>query len=268
MKSKHEEILKIYKSKLKYFNYSQHTINIYSHYVEKFLNKINKYPQHLVSFDFQNYLNDFTFTSISQQNQIINAIKFLYEKILDKKYDKVDFQRPRKEKHLPQVIDKEFLLERINKIENLKHKAIISLAYSVGLRVSEVINLKISDIDSKRMVITIRQAKGRKDRIVPLTQNILELFRDYYLEFKPKEYLFNGQFDSKYSTTSCNQLVKKYLGKDYHFHLLRHSCFTNLTEQGTDIRVIQKLAGHNSCKTTEIYTHVSKNVLNKLPLAI
>jgi site-specific recombinase XerD len=264
----YDEFLKILIQKLKYFNYSNRTIEMYSHYVEKFLIKTNKYPQHLVSNDFQNYLNNYKFTSISQQNQIINSIKFLYEKVLNKKYSKVSFQRPRKEKHLPQVIDREFLLSKISKIENLKHKAIISLGYSVGLRVSEVINLKISDIDSNRMIIIIRQAKGRKDRIVPLTQNILELLRLYYLEFKPKIYLFNGQNSEKYSSASCNQIVKKYLGEEYHFHLLRHSCFTNLTEQGIDLRVIQKLAGHTSCKTTEIYTHVSKNILQKLPLAL
>jgi len=187
----YDEFLKILIQKLKYFNYSNRTIEMYSHYVEKFLIKTNKYPQHLVSNDFQNYLNNYKFTSISQQNQIINSIKFLYEKVLNKKYSKVSFQRPRKEKHLPQVIYREFLLSKISKIENLKHKAIISLGYSVGLRVSEVINLKISDIDSNRMIIIIRQAKGRKDRIVPLTQNILELLRLYYLEFKPKIYLFN-----------------------------------------------------------------------------
>jgi len=142
------------------------------------------------------------------------------------------------------------------------------LAYSVGLRVSEVINLKICDIDSKRMVININQAKGRKDRVVPLTENMLNLLRYYYIQYKPKEYLFNGQFDLKYSSTSCNQIVKKYLGEDYHFHLLRHSCFTNLTGQNEDIRTIQKLAGHSSSKTTEIYCQVSKNTLKNLPLAI
>jgi site-specific recombinase XerD len=230
---------------------------------------VDKYPQHLVSNDFQNYLNKYHFTSISQQNQIINAIKFLYEKVLDKKYDKINFQRPRKEKHLPQIIDRDFLLDKINQIQNLKHKAIISLAYSVGLRVSEVINLKIEDIDSKRMLINIRQAKGKKDRIVPLSRNILEILRKYYVRFKPKIYLFNGQNNSlQYSSESCNKLVKHYIGKEYHFHLLRHSCFTALLEQGTDLRVIQKIAGHSSSKTTEIYTHVSTNLLNKVLLPI
>ena len=268
MNSKHDEILRIYIQKLKYFNYCKRTIEIYSHYTEKFILKVDKYPQHLVSSDFQIYLNTYKFSSISQQNQIINAIKFLYEKVLNRKYDKVSFERPRKEKHLPQIIDNTYLLDRINSIQNLKHKAILSLAYSVGLRVSEVINLKIEDIDSKRMIITIRQAKGRKDRIVPLSQNILTLFREYYKAFKPKEYLFNGQFDVKYSPESCNKLVKQYLGIKYHFHLLRHSFATQLLENGTDLRYIQSILGHSSSKTTEIYTHVSTAKLQNIQLPI
>jgi integrase/recombinase XerD len=268
MNAKHDEILNIYQQKLKYFNYSERTIQIYTHYVDKFLTSIDKYYQHLVSADFQSYLDKYNFSSIAQQNQIINAIKFLYEKVLNKKYDKVNFERPRKESHLPQIIDKEYLLLKINGIENLKHRSILSIAYSVGLRVSEVVNLKITDIDSKRMIITIHQAKGRKDRMVPLSRNVLLLLREYYRVFKPTEYLFNGQFDVKYSTTSCNQLVKHYLGKQYHFHLLRHSSATSLLESGVDLRYIQNILGHKSSKTTEIYTHVSTNYLSKINLPI
>jgi site-specific recombinase XerD len=264
-----KKIIKICEQKLIFLNYSKKTIDIYIHYIKKFVKCIeDKQIIHLSSKDFQKYLNNFNFTSVSQQNQIINAIRFLYKYGLNKKYNKVSFQRPRKEKILPQIINKNFIIEKINNIKNLKHKAILSLGYSVGLRVSEVINLKISDIDSKRMIILIRQSKGRKDRIVPLTENLLLLLREYYKKYKPKEYLFNGQNKLQYSSTSCNKIIKKYLGNQYHFHLLRHSCFTNLTEQGVDIHAIQKLAGHKSTKTTEIYTQVSTNVLHKLPLAI
>lgn len=268
MKLKYSNLLEQYKNKLIYLNYSKRTIEMYYFYSLKFLETVNKYSQHLTSEDFQTYLNNYKFTSTSQQNQIINAIKFLYEKILNKKYSKVNFERPRSERKLPHIIEKEFLLNQISKIENLKHKSIISLGYSVGLRVSEVINLKIEDIDSKRMIINIKNGKGKKDRIVPLSQNILELLRNYFKKFKPTEYLFNGQNSLQYSTTSCNQIVKKYLGNNYHFHLLRHSCFTSLLENNTDLRIIQKLAGHNSSKTTEIYTHVSTNLLNKINLPI
>lgn len=262
------EIYRIAEQKMKYFNYSSRTIEVYLYYIQKFIESIGKYPERITSSDFQKYLFNYKFTSTSQQNQIINAIKFLYEKVLNRKYDKIDFKRPRSEKKLPQVIDKSFLLNRINKIENLKHKAIITLAYSVGLRVSEVINLKITDIDSARMIITIRQAKGRKDRILSLSENVLVLLRKYYRQYKPEEYLFNGQFDLQYSATSCNQLVKNYLGNQYHFHLLRHSCFTSLLESGTDLRIIQKIAGHAKSSTTEIYTHVSNQLLSKVALPV
>ena len=265
---KNERIYKICEQKLYYLNYSKRTVSIYLHYIEKFLNSIDVNIQRINSKDFQSYLNNYNFTSVSQQNQVINAIRFLYKFGLDKKYDKVSFKRPRKEKKLPKVIDNDFILEKISKIENLKHKAILSITYSVGLRVSEVINLKIEDIDSKRMVIHIKNAKGKKDRIVPLSENILTLLRNYFKEYRPKEYLFNGQNSLQYSSTSCNKIVKKYLGKECHMHILRHSCFTHLLESGVDLRIIQEIAGHSSSKTTEIYTHVSKKLLNKVILPI
>jgi integrase/recombinase XerD len=265
---KNERIYKICEQKLYYLNYSKRTISIYLHYIEKFLNSIDVNIQRINSNDFQSYLDNYNFTSVSQQNQIINAIRFLYKYGLNKKYNKVSFKRPRKEKKLPTVIDTNFILEKLSKIENLKHKAILSIAYSVGLRVSEVINLKIEDIDSNRMVIHIKNAKGRKDRIVPLSDNILTLLRKYYKKYQPVEYLFNGQNSLQYSSNSCNKIVKRYIGTEYHMHILRHSCFTHLLESGVDLRIIQEIAGHNSSKTTEIYTHVSKKLLNKVLLPI
>jgi site-specific recombinase XerD len=253
---------------LNFKNYSGNSIKIYLHYCGLFLSSFDKDVYHISQSEAINWLLKYNYRSTSQQNQIISSVKFIYKFIVRCELSKFTIERPRKEKHLPRVIEKQHILNSIDKIENLKHKSIISLAFSVGLRVSEVVNLKIKDIDSDRMIININQAKGRKDRIVPLTLTVLTLLRKYYKEYKPKEYLFNGQFSNKYSSTSCNEIVKKYLGKSYHFHLLRHSCFTNLTESGVDIRIIQKLAGHSSCKTTEIYTHVSNNILHKLPLAI
>ena len=264
MNTNKDTILKICKQKFKYLNYAENTAENYLPYIEKFLDSVDKPFQHLVSKDFQNYLNNYKFTSISQQNQVINAIRFLYKFVLDKKYDKVSFKRPKAERKLPQVIDKDFLVKQINQIQNLKHKSIIMLAYSTGMRVSEICNLLIADIDSKRMIITIRQGKGRKDRIVPLSENVLKVLRQYFVEYRPEKYLFNGQFGLKYSHRSCNEIVKKYIGKDYHFHNLRHSNATALLESGTDLRVIQKLLGHSSSKTSEIYTHVSTNVISKV----
>ena len=268
MNKKGKSTLKICEKKLKVLNYSNRTIEIYLHYIDKFLQSQDKSCLHLNSKDFQNYINNYKFSSISQQNQIISAIKFLYERVLNKKYNKVFFERPRKEKHLPQIIDSEKLLISISKIKNLKHKSIISLAYSVGLRVSEIINLKIKDIDSKRMIINIIQSKGKKDRVVPLSKNLLKLLRKYYVQYKPDTYLFNGQNNIKYSSTSCNKIVKKYIGKTYSMHSLRHSTATYLLESGVDLRIIQKILGHKSNKTTEIYTHVSNNLLNKINLPI
>lgn len=265
-----QKIIKICEQKFIFLNYAENTKNIYLFYIEQFVESIgDKQIIHINSSDFQNYLNTYPFTSRSQQNQVISSIKFLYEKVLNKVYDKVSFDRPRSEKRLPQVIDKEFLLDKINEIENLKHKTIISLAYSTGMRISEVLNLKITNIDSKRMIINILNSKFNKDRIVPLSQKILDLLRKYFIEYKPKEQLFNGQNNSlKYSKSSCNQIVKKYIGEHYHFHLLRHSFATALLESGVDLRIIQKLLGHSSVKTTEIYTHVSTNLLNNIPLPI
>ena len=118
------------------------------------------------------------------------------------------------------------------------------------------------------MIIHIKNAKGRKDRIVPLSQNILDLLRVYYKEYRPVEYLFNGQNKLQYTSTSCNQIVKNYLGEKCHIHQLRHSCATNLLENGTDLKLIQKILGHSSVKTTEIYTHVSNQMLSKVNLPI
>lgn len=263
-----ENILNEYSNKIKYFNYSKRTNEIYTHYFKKFLIERNKYPTHLTSEDFKQYLLNYKFTSLSQQNQIINALKFGYEKVLNKRYNKIDFQRPRNEKKLPKIIEKTLSLIIYKSITNLKHKCIIGLGLGFGLRVSEVINLKSEHINSNRMIINILNAKGKKDRIIPLSEDFLKELRKYYKEYKPKEYLFNGQNNIQYSTISCNQIVKKYFGSKYHFHNLRHSFATHLLESGVDIEIISKLLGHNSIKTTQIYLHISLDHLKTLPLSL
>jgi len=264
-----QKIVKICEQKFIYLNYSERTKDIYTHYIKQFITWCgDKRIIHLNSKDFQLYLNNYNFTSISKQNQVINAIRFLYKFGLNKKYDKVSFKRPKKEKKLPKVIDGELIKDKLSKIENLKHKAILTLTYSVGLRVSEVVNLKIEDIDSIRMLIYIKNAKGRKDRVVPLSNYVLQLLRYYWKEYRPKTYLFNGQNYDQYSVGSCQKIYKKYIDNNSSIHTLRHSSFTNLLESGTDLRIIQKIAGHSSSKTTEIYTHVSNKMLNKVNLPI
>ena len=258
----------ISKQKLKYYNYSERTISNYISYIDKFLVSTNVPPTRLTSDDFQKYLNGYKFTSVSQQNQVINAIRFLYKEVLGKKYDKVSFKRPRSEKKLPKVIDSELIKSKLSEIENIKHKAILTLTFSVGLRVSEVVNLRIEDIDSKRMLIHIKNAKGRKDRIVPLSQTVLDLLRLYYKEYKPTNYLFNGRNSEQYSIGSCQKIYKKYIDNESSIHTLRHSSATALLENGTDIRIIQSILGHSNVKTTEIYTHVSNQILSKINLVI
>jgi integrase/recombinase XerD len=254
--------------KLKYLNYSDRTIKSYLFYIKQFLDNTKISPTRLTSNDFQSYLDTYNFTSVSQQNQVINAIRFLYKFGLNKKYDKVSFKRPKSEKKLPRVIDGEFIKSQLSKIENLKHRSILTLTYSVGLRVSEVTNLKIEDIDSKRMIIHIKNAKGKKDRIVPLSKNVLELLREYWKEYKPNVYLFNGQSSLKYSIGSCQRIYKKYIDQNTSIHTLRHSSATGLLENGTDLKIIQKILGHTNVKTTEIYTHVSNQLLSKVNLPI
>lgn len=268
MNEKGMATLKKCKQKLSYLNYSDNTVKIYIHYINEFLQLQTKSTAHLNADDFQSYLDNYNFTSISKQNQVINAIRFLYKEVLKRKYDKVSFKRPKKQKTLPRVIDQGVIKSKIEAIKNIKHKALLALTFSVGLRVSEVLNLKITDIDSNRMIIHIKNAKGRKDRIVPLSPNILLILRNYYKNYHPVEYLFNGQFGNKYSRTSCNNIFKKYIDNTGHFHLLRHSALTSMLENGTDLRIIQKIAGHNSSKTTEIYTHVSTSILQNAKLAM
>ena len=261
--------VEMYSEDLKLKNYSSNTIENYKSQVAAFLkyfNDVATKPSEISEQQIKKWL--LLSNSINGRKHRISAVKLFY-KLTGKQPLKFKYiEYPKSEKKLPKIIEKEFLLDRISKIENKKHKAIIMLAYSTGMRVSEVCNLKITDIDSKRMIITIRQSKGRKDRIVALSEKVLQTLRAYYIEYRPTEYVFNGQFGGPYSSRSCNAIVKQYLGKEYHFHLLRHSNATALLEAGTDIRIIQKHLGHSSSKTTEIYTHVSTNILQKMALPI
>ena len=176
-------------------------------------------------------------------------------------------ERPRRKYKLPNVLSKEEVKLILNAHSNIKHKTMLSLIYSCGLRRSELLNLKPTDIDSKRNIVIIKQAKGKKDRIVPLSQKILIMLRDYYTTYKPKTWLFEGQNENeKYDERSLSNvlkqaLVKANITKPVSLHWLRHSYATHLLESGTDLRYIQELLGHRSSRTTEIYTHVStKNI--------
>lgn len=199
--------------------------------------------------------------SENQVHNRINAIKFYFEKVLKQPQIVIEIPRPKKPSLLPKVIHIDDVAKMINETSNLKHKTILMLAYGMGLRVSEIVNLAITDIDSKNMQVHIRAAKGKKDRYANLPKAILPILRAYYVEYKPKKYLLEGQFSEKYSTRSAQLVFKQSLlrakiNKDVSIHSLRHSFATHLLEQGTDISYIQKLLGHNDIRTTLIYAQV------------
>jgi site-specific recombinase XerD len=254
--------------KMKSRNWSQATIKNYTSQIRIFLAqfKDRDRARNITADEIEKYMLEKV--NINTRKHCRCAINAFYKMCVNQPNKLRFIPYPKKERNLPKVINREFLVARIHEIQNLKHKAIIALAYSVGLRVSEVINLKIEDIDSTQMIIMIRQAKGKKDRLVPMSEFVLKTLREYYLDYKPKIYLFNGQFINQYSSKSCNEIVKKYLGSQYHFHLLRHSGLTAMMENGVDIRVIQGVAGHSSVKTTQIYTHLSTQLLNQVKTAI
>lgn len=178
---------------------------------------------------------------------------------------------PKAEKKLPIILSIEEIQKMFDVCENKKHKVILSLLYSCGLRVSELLNLKWNHIDRNRMIINIISGKGKKDRQVMLDCKLIPLLIDYWREYKSKEYVLNGQFDIQYSQQSVLQVVKQLAkkagidNKRVYTHLLRHCSFTHLVENGTDINLIQRLAGHSSVKTTGLYLHISHNHISKIP---
>lgn len=267
------ELMLNYQEKLQVLRYSQNTIKTYKQMFQSFLEYFPDKSTDNINKDdilkYQKYLVKEKKVSESYQNQSINAIKFYYEKVLNKKTEYYELERPRRSHKLPVVLSQEEIGEIFSKVENLKHKCILFTIYSAGLRISELINLKISDIDSDRGLINIRGAKGKKDRQTLLSEALLILLRDYYKEYKPKEWLFEGQKGGQYSVRSIQNILKRAsekagILKDVSPHILRHSFATHLLEQGTDLRYIQSLLGHNSSKTTEIYTHVSNQSLKKI----
>jgi len=253
--------------------YSQSTIITYTNYFLQFMDyhhnqdlntitppQINAYILKLI---------EYKKISTSQQNQRINAIKFYYEKVLGRKREYFQLSRPRKESTLPTILT----LEEVEKIfqltKNQKHKCILMTIYSGGLRRSELINLKVEDIDSQRMLIKVCAAKGKKDRFTLLSEKLVIELRKYYMEYYPKKWLFEGQKGGQYSATSIEKVFREavkraHIRKHVTPHSLRHSFATHLLEQGTNLRYIQELLGHASTKTTEVYTHVASHALMKI----
>ncbi|MCZ8331227.1 MAG: site-specific integrase [Flavobacterium sp.] len=265
------EAIEKFKQYLRSKRYSESTITTYSEALKSFFTFFNSKSINLITNeDIICYNNDYVLKnklSASYQNQVVNAVKLYFKTIKDTMIEVEKIHRPKRAKVLPNVLSKEEVKKILDAHSNLKHKAMLSMIYSCGLRRSELLNLKFSDIDSKRNIVIIRQSKGKKDRITPLSAKILDLLRRYYKEYSPKTYLFEGQEkNTQYSARSLEEVLKKSvklasINKPVTLHWLRHSYATHLLESGTDLRYIQELLGHNSSKTTEIYTHVStKNI--------
>lgn len=264
--------------KLKQKNYAESTQQTYLHFINDYLTFCYKRGLN-VEEDASKYLvylidNNY---AISTQNQAINAIKFYLEHILGKERSYIEIDRPFKPNYLPTVLSLKEVKTILGNTKNLKHKSILSTLYGCGLRISEVLNLTLKDIDSARNCVVVKHGKGKKDRYVPLPNELLELLRIYYKKYRPMYYLFEGKsLNSKkdgavrYSTSSIRAILKRAVAKSKIIknvtpHTLRHSYATHLYEYGVSLRSIQVLLGHNSSKTTEIYTHVSNTHISNTP---
>ena len=269
----HHLALKAYIEFMKLKNLSTNTISNYKNWFLIFLNyfpdrKPSEITKHEIM-DMMTHMRNSSKWSATKQNQMINAIKFFYEQLLKRPRELYDLPRAKKPFQLPTVFSEAEVLSIINATENLKHKTILCMAYAGGLRISELINLKIHDIDRERMVINIRQAKGKKDRIVMLSEKLLIMLREYYSKYLPKVWLFEGASGEEYSERSISKIfqqckTKANITKKGGIHSFRHSFATHLYEGGTDLLSIKELLGHSNLRTTMTYTHVSKKHIGKI----
>ncbi|CEG14019.1 Phage integrase family protein (fragment) [groundwater metagenome] len=252
--------------------YSPKTIKTYLYYNEDFLRFAKRNSTEVTNEDIKNYLfylAEKKWESASSLNIAINALKFYYGDVLNRGFV-YDIMRPKKDNKLPVVLSKEEVSKILSSVPNIKHRALLMLAYSAGLRVSEVVKLRVEDIDAQRKLIHIRSAKGRKDRYTLLSEVTLKTLHLYRDEFKPNEWLFPGAEKGRHISIRTAQAIFEHANeragivKDVTIHSLRHSFATHLLESGTDLRYIQELLGHQSSKTTEIYTHVSSRSLSKI----
>ena len=258
--------LEHFKNYLKSQRYSPNTIKTYTDALGVFFQfHSNKAPEQLEIEDIIHFNTGYILRknlSASYQNQVINAIKLFYRNRFNRVMDLNNIQRPRREKRLPNVLSKQEVKAILEAPTNLKHRAMLSLIYACGLRRSELLNLTLKDVLSDRNLLFIRQSKGKKDRVVPISDKIIEMLRTYYKAHKPKTWLFEGQnTGEQYSERSLQLVLKQALKKagnkkPVSLHWLRHSYATHLLESGTDLRYIQELLGHSSSKTKIGRAHV------------
>lgn len=265
--------LSMLESKIQVMRYSDSTRKTYAQMFRSFLRYTYPKKLHQITtadiYAYQHHIVIIKKCSRSYQNQSINAIKFYLEYVLGQDTRYFDLQRPKKTFNLPEVLSAEEVACILKATKNLKHKAILTTLYSAGLRMGELLNLNITDIDSKHMRIWVREGKGCKDRLTTLSPHLLALLRIYYQKYQPQKYLFEGADGKAYSSTSVRKVLHRAtqaagIRKKIRPHTLRHSFATHLLEQGTNLRYIQTLLGHNSPKTTQIYTHVSSKSMEEI----
>lgn len=253
--------------------YSNETIKSYCNSFHQLLRLLGSRNIEDISKDqFQSYLLwlvEKRNSSETALNTAINSIKFYLEHVLGRDKEFYDLPRPRMPKKLPDVLATEEMTKIIKSISNLKHRAIIMTAYSAGLRASEIVNLRIRNIDKWRMTIKVECGKGKKDRYVPYSPVLQEVLREYYIKYRPVEYVFEGTPGARYCVRTAQEILaaaklKTKVTKQGGLHLLRHSFATHLLESGTDIRYIQELLGHDNIKTTLRYTHVTPKAIRKI----
>ena len=253
--------------------YSPGTLKIYVHHAKRFVRYFMKSPMDLDEgniYEYLLYLSEVERVSTSYRDQAVSAIKFLYGNVLKRPFVAGQLPRPKKEFKLPPVLGTKEVERLLKAVRNRKHLAILMLIYSSGLRVSEVVRLRPADIDSERRMIHVRGGKGKKDRHTVLSDVALEFLREYWMTYRPKDWLFPGQRrGSHIKVRSVQKIVesareRSRIRKAFSTHTLRHSFATHLLERGTDLRLIQELLGHKSSKTTEIYTHVTKRDIARI----
>jgi|694.fasta_scaffold21988_12 integrase/recombinase XerD len=270
----HQEGIDEFQQWLQSKRYSRNTVKVYIDALKVFLKFHNDIAtedfeeKHLIQFN-----NEYILAlklSASWQNQAVNSIKLYFSRKQTTRMAPELMHRPKQEHKLPHILSKEEVKQIINSQDNIKHRMVLSVIYACGLRRGELQRLELAHIDRSRMTIFIRQAKGKKDRIVPLSPMLLSELALYYKQYRPKKYLFEGQKPGEpYSDRTMTLILKHALDKTgiqkpVTLHWLRHSYATHLLDKGTDIRFIQELLGHNSTKTTEIYTHVSQRSLQQI----
>lgn len=274
LEEKQEQLILKFTKALRAERYATNTIATYTDALRVFLRFFSeKDPSEITEDDVQRFNVNYILGngySASYQNQVINAIKLFFVRIEKRRIDPEILLRPRRAKPLPNVLSMEEVKQVLEASPNIKHRAMLSMIYASGLRCGELLSLKKDAIDRKRKIVLLRGAKGNKDRIVPLSPKIETLISEYLQRFNPDIYLFEGEKKGeKYSSRSLQQVLKQSLHKaGIHkpatLHWLRHSFATHLLEGGTNLRYIQELLGHNSSKTTEIYTHVSTQTIQKI----